>query len=92
MDVYRLKHIPTGLYYTPSKGNGNLSKRGKLYAGRKPNKGYCTSIRIKIWSMKSQPSGHHKVIVDYFGLDWKNGSIDTYVKTREEDWEIEIVK
>ena len=31
MKAYRLKHIPTGLYYQPSKGGNNLSKRGKVY-------------------------------------------------------------
>lgn len=31
MEAYRLKHIPTGLYYQPSKNGNNLSKRGKVY-------------------------------------------------------------
>lgn len=31
MKAYRLKHIPTGLYYQPSKGGNNLSERGKVY-------------------------------------------------------------
>ena len=31
MEVYRLKHVPSGLYYKP--GNPNLSKRGKVYFG-----------------------------------------------------------
>lgn len=30
--MYKLKHIPTGLYYQPHKHSGsNLSKRGKIY-------------------------------------------------------------
>lgn len=30
--MYRLKHIPTGLYYQPHKHRGSsLSKRGKIY-------------------------------------------------------------
>lgn len=29
MKPYRIKHVPTGLYYKP--GNPNLSKRGKVY-------------------------------------------------------------
>lgn len=30
--MYKLKHIPTGLYYQPHKHRGsNLSKRGKVY-------------------------------------------------------------
>ena len=32
MELYRIKHIPTGLYVTPNKrGNGNLSKKGEVY-------------------------------------------------------------
>lgn len=31
MEAYRLKHIPTGLYYQPTKNGNNLSKRGKVY-------------------------------------------------------------
>lgn len=31
MKAYRIKHIPTGLYYQPVKGGNNLSKRGKVY-------------------------------------------------------------
>lgn len=32
MNIYRLKHKPTGLYYKPVKGNGsNLSTKGKIY-------------------------------------------------------------
>lgn len=30
--IYKLKHVPTGLYYQPHKHRGsNLSKRGKIY-------------------------------------------------------------
>jgi hypothetical protein len=30
-NAYRLKHIPTGLYFTPSKSGTNLDTRGKIY-------------------------------------------------------------
>ena len=30
--IYKLKHVPTGLYYQPHRHRGsNLSKRGKIY-------------------------------------------------------------
>ncbi len=30
--MYKLKHVPTGLYYQPHKhGRSNLGKRGKIY-------------------------------------------------------------
>ena len=32
MKIYKLKHVPTGMYYQPHKHRGsNLSKRGKIY-------------------------------------------------------------
>ena len=31
MKPYRIKHIPTGLYYKPSNGRDNLSTKGKVY-------------------------------------------------------------
>ena len=32
MEIYRIKHKPTGLYFKPTKGNGcNLSTKGKIY-------------------------------------------------------------
>lgn len=32
---YRLKHLPTGLYYQPNKYRGsNLSKKGKIYQNK----------------------------------------------------------
>ena len=31
MKPYRIKHIPTGLYYKPANGQSNLSKKGKVY-------------------------------------------------------------
>lgn len=31
MNPYRIKHIPTGLYYQPVKSGNNLGERGKVY-------------------------------------------------------------
>lgn len=31
MEIYRIKHKPTGLYVTPNKGHGNLTKKGEIY-------------------------------------------------------------
>lgn len=31
MKAYRIKHIPTGLYYQPARGGSNLSEKGKVY-------------------------------------------------------------
>jgi hypothetical protein len=92
MKVYRLKHKPTGLFYTPSKGNGNLSKRGKLYADTKPQIKWGLTLRIKFHSFRDEPSDHHKIMMECFGLEWGSGMVDEYVQTQEEDWIIEIVE
>lgn len=31
MKPYRVKHVPSGLYYQPTKDGNNLSKTGKVY-------------------------------------------------------------
>ena len=31
MKPYRVKHVPSGLYYQPTKDGNNLSKQGKVY-------------------------------------------------------------
>ena len=87
MKIYKLKHIPTGLYYIPSRGNGNLSIKGKIYSS-KPKIEWGLTLKIKIFSFKKIPTGKHKIITDYFKLDWNNGFVDKYVKTNIEDWEI----
>lgn len=44
---YRLKHIPTGLYFTPISGGTNLSKKGKIYTdNRNALKGKTINIAI----------------------------------------------
>jgi hypothetical protein len=88
MKAYRLKHKPTGLFYQPSRGNGNLSKFGKPYVSTKPKIEWALCLRIRFYSVKSEPKGHHKIICDHFNIPFKNGFVDTYVKTQPEDWEI----
>lgn len=92
MNLYKLKHIPTGLYYTPSKGSGNLSTKGKIYINQKPKLEWCKAIRIKFSSFRAEPKGKHKIICDYFKIDFKNGFVDIYIQTNLEDWVIEELK
>lgn len=91
MKLYKLKHIPTGLYFTPSKGSGNLSKKGKIYIDRIPSLDWVEIIRIKINTWKKQPSKINKIICDYFNIDYNNGYVDKHLKTNKEDWVIEEV-
>lgn len=90
MKVYRMKHLPTDLYYTPSRGSGNLSKKGKLYV-KKPDIGWGSTLRIVIRKKIENIRGHHKIIVNYFGLSWSGHGCDEYVHTLPEHWEIEEV-
>jgi len=91
MKLYKLKHKPTGLYYIPSRGRGNLSKKGKVYVERKPSINWALTLRIVIYIWNDSPKGIHKIIVDYFNLNYNAWKIDEHVKTKREDWEIEEV-
>lgn len=88
--IYRLKHIPTGLYFTPSKGKGNLSVNGKYYVGKKPSLDWVSVIRVIIYPYLSKAlSKIHKLLIDVFGLDKDKKHIDVYLETKPEDWVIE---
>lgn len=84
--LFKLRHIPTGLFFKPTNKSGNLSQVGKIYGNYK----YAIpeTIRIRIYSTKKEPTGLHKRICSHFGLEWNNGYIDTLVKTNKEDWEV----
>ena len=69
MKVYKILHKPTGLYFTPSKGHGNLSQTGKIYA-RKPRIEWAQgSVRlvIKPWS-GAKLTKKHQILVDHLDL------------------------
>lgn len=72
MKVYKIKHIPTGLFFKPSvyRNKSNLSKNGKIYTS-KP-------------SLKWLDCGYHHPIPK---KDWKNDDYE-YRKFIEKDWEI----
>lgn len=90
MKVYKILHKPTGTFFTPAKGRGNLSKNGKIYP-KKPKLSWIgNSIRIdmKLWG---KPQKHHQAIIDYFKIaPDKHGKywVDEYFETKEDDWEI----
>ena len=92
MKVYKILHKPTGLFFTPSKGYGNLSVKGKIY-DRVPLltwAGRSIRIVIKKWS-KEKINKKEQTIIDYFDIQ-KNirGDywIDKYFPANLEDWEI----
>ena len=88
MKVYRIKHIPTGLYYRPSVGVGkrktNLGLKGKLYQS---NPSYLDVL---------QKDGSYIVNVSetqikkYPYLQKANYDYNTYgLLAKDEKWEIE---
>jgi hypothetical protein len=90
MKVYKILHKPTGLFFTPSRGMGNLSKVGKLYP-KMPSLKWVECIRLVVgWSNKL--SERDLAIIRYFSLnaDERTGGyyIDTYVNPPIEEWEI----
>lgn len=95
MILYKLKHIPTGLYFIPShtrNAMGNFSKKGKLY-DKKPSISWTNCIRIKLnINRKDEPNEYQKRIIEFFGIEEtieKYGYIDKHFETPETDWEIE---
>lgn len=88
MKPYKVKHIPTGLYYQPHKHRGShLSKNGKIYQTNvngveSGNYGHKT---FTVWCQKD--STIHKLTASV--LDWTE-SRHSYgqikAETRFEDW------
>ena len=59
MELWRLKHIPTGLYFKPSKhrSKSNLSKKGKVYTS-KPTIKWCGRVYHHPDDMPRHSIGH----------------------------------
>lgn len=91
MDLYKLKHIPTGLYYQPVKGsygNGtNLSKRGKIYQ-TKANALIGNSNTITI-SISDKQYEKQKELFDSLGCYVYCGT--HYIRCKKSDFQIEYI-
>jgi hypothetical protein len=89
MKVYRILHKPTGLYYSPDTGYGNLSITGKFYA-RNPKK--CSTIRIKLFKWNdTKITKKQRILIDYFKIEPNERGIyyfDKCFAVPETDWEI----
>lgn len=95
MKPYKLKHVPTGLYYQPKKSGGsNFSKRGKIY-----------QTKTNILSMAYYADGGKRDVLPIYTdkntlifkefkdvLIWKESRYDEYVTiTNSDDWIIEEI-
>jgi hypothetical protein len=90
MKVYKLLHKPTGLFFTPSRGNGNLSATGKIYPKKPSMQWVEQSLRIVIgWS--NRLSKKDKSLIEYFGLEPDETGyyhVDKYVHIPADEWEM----
>ena len=83
MKIYKLKHIPTGLYFQPSRTNGNFSTNGKIYQS-KPNIDWALTVRIR----GRESSKCIKILNLFFKLTFTYGRCDQHFNTNNNDWEI----
>ena len=104
--IYKLKHIPTGLYYQPHKHRGsNLSKRGKVYQTAthglsssfrerdiyKKNNGKDKEFKFTVYCAKD--SQVHKQTVSILKWeDYKYSYNQVKAETNLDDWKIEEIK
>lgn len=82
MIVYKVRHIPTGLFYQPVKGRwasdkSNLSKRGKLYETRQYPKDLHTGGVAVSDNLRKE-----------FNLPSRQTGYGSYIETSEKDWEV----
>ncbi|MBW3020185.1 hypothetical protein KY334_02735 [Candidatus Woesearchaeota archaeon] len=94
MKVYKILHKPTGLFFTPSNGSGNLSTTGKVYP-KKPTLSWIgNSIRIIVKTNSEKLSKKNKLIVDHFNIGLNENFsnkcywVDQHYNVNESDWEI----
>ena len=93
--MYKLKHVPTGLYYQPHKhGGSNLSKRGKIYQTATHGLSSTYRSKDKTFSIYTQKDGivyrQTKDILNYRECRWSYNQM--IAETNVVDWIIEEIK
>lgn len=88
-NLYRLKHILTGLYYKPLNGtSSNLSKRGKIYqTSTNALLGNSDTITIKISEKQYK---ENKDLFDPSNIIFAQHG-DYYIRCKKIDFEIEYI-
>ena len=95
MKVYKIKHKPTGLFYSPNTGTGNLTLNGKIYS-KIPNLDLITNVRviIKTHSEEKKLTLKNQKLVNHFNISKINigyGKIyhhDKRFEIDKNDWKI----
>lgn len=88
MEVYRLKHKPTGLYYKP--GETELSFTGKVYATNANILSYTKSSIIPLRLRKH--SRACKKLMQIPGIQYKDMGYEIILHVPRTDFEKEIVQ
>jgi hypothetical protein len=91
--MWRIKHIPTGMYYTPvrettvggSRVKTNLNKNGKVYFGKPSLKESCSH------GFNNHLNPRKRVVALAAGQTWEvwDSTFDKYVPA---DWRIEEIR
>lgn len=87
--MYRIKHIPTGLYYQPKQSSGNLSKIGKIYGTlgyAKNSVGSSKKVTISV-KINSAVYKQTKDLIKYTKSTWSYNEM--YYNSDISEWEFE---
>lgn len=88
--AFKIKHVPSGLFYQPHKHRGNnLSKNGKIYATEGFAKSSLKSNRMKPSIQLDKDGRVHKIVKNMLSFrecKWTYNQVIT--ETSESDWEI----
>lgn len=90
-NLYRLKHIPTGLYYKPIGGSySNLSKRGKIY--QTSTNALLGDNRVITVRISEKQYNENKELFDFLGVRKSiYNSHELCIWCNKEDFEIEYI-
>ncbi len=93
-EFYKMKHVPTGLYYQPHKHRGShLSKSGKIYQteanGIDKIKKYSEKYVTVCCEKESQIYKITKNILTWVESTWNRNQL--FASTKHEDWVKEFI-
>jgi hypothetical protein len=93
MKPYKLKHVPTGMYYQPHKFRGsNLSDNGKIYQTKSHGlSSYFRSDKEDIWVFIHKDTRAYKKTKDILDYQETYGYKEVKALTKKCDWIIEEI-
>lgn len=92
MKPYRLKHIPTGLYYRPWNGISNIHDKGKVYFNSQNGLGLPNGVNSSFrFYIRITDGALFKKYSKLFNQEFEKGFAHKEFKlqTTIKDWEIE---